>query len=335
MFRAAFVLVFLSLPAVTVAAFAPAVSLLGPDISLTGRMAAARSHVSAEFEGTGDRLMLTYTSQEPLDLFLFPLHGDSSPDAAFALTTSLPEGVEQEVSLDLTVSPAWSPGPNRYRVHLLSRTQEPPVLHAVSVSGGSSRLPWVALRQILTVEPWQPSAYHRLRGSMVFGIPFAVVFGFLTMGIAIVVAIAQSREARIFLILLCIGVLLYGVRTGADLVRISIAHVRVWQAEGTYAQAGAAYAIAGALRESGGGERPFSVFVCHDGTSYLPTLLQYLLYPIPVSDVPDPMATHVVVIQKVQWNEGSDALDCGGIRLPVQRVRSFHDGSVLYRMLPS
>lgn len=321
------------LPMAAFAAVEPAVSLLSSDVDLTERVGAARSHESRELQGTGDRLRVSYTAESPIDLFVFPLLHDGAPDTEAALVALLPAGVREEASLDLSVSPAWSPRVRRYRLHALSRETTPPVLYAPSIVRGSASLLSIAASQLLRPEPFQPSSYHRLRGYRVLGFAVSPLVALIAIGTAsATVALWRRRGVDVFLMIFLTVLFLYGLRVAADLVSVSRAHLREWRVNGTYAQAGSSYAIADALQEREEGIR--SVFVCHDGTSYLPTLLQYLLYPVPVTDTPED-ATHAVVIQKVRWSEGPDTLQCGDMVLPARRLRSFSDGSVLYRVFSS
>ncbi len=109
-----------------------------------------------------------------------------------------------------------------------------------------------------------------------------------------------------------------------------------WRGEGTYEQAGSTYQLASVIqvpyaRDS---ERPMSIVVCHDGSSYLPTLLQYLIYPIPVTLKRTEATTHAVVLQKVDWKYENGVLRCGAEQWKARSMERFPDGSILYELLP-
>lgn len=330
--RVVLVFVLCALPFLVAARATPETMPLGTATALADLMAAARSSVSIEVRGNGDRLVLSYTSAGPVDLFIFPVLEDGSPAVDSALVARLPEGLDAEVDLDLAASPAWSPGERPYRVHALSRESVRPTIHDAVVGRGSQWLPVIALRQLGRSEPYEPSTYHRLQGYGFFGWHAGPVFAVLLMAAAALLWVAGRQKAAPILLLL--GFLFYGARVSVDLTRISFSHLRDWGQDGTYAQAGAITLIAEAVRAETAQLAGASVFVCHDGSSYLPTLLRYFLYPIPVTDSPI-SATFVLVAGKVRRGEGPDVLQCGDASIPARRIRSFPDGSVLFRVLSS
>lgn len=303
-----------------------AVSPVGYDAGVRQMLAGAASVAHAEVSGAGESIVFAYSAARPLAALVFFHAQRDSLDIATALRGELPAAENGEAVFPLASSPAWRPGARTYLVYLVSDDPAGAEVRSATVTGGSSaRLPLIGLSQLLAPEPFQPSLYHRLAGYRAFGLPLAPAVGVLTL---IAVAVLAWRAPRSVLPLLACALLLYGLRFSLDLGRFTAAHVAKWTRDGTYATAGSASAITDAIRADAEA-RDATVLVCTSGTSYVPTLLSYLLYPLRVTTEPDPAAppAYVVVSEAI----GGDGAACaGGLRL--ERMSAFPDGSVLSRV---
>jgi hypothetical protein len=183
---------------------------------------------------------------------------------------------------------------------------------------------------MFTPEPFQPSLYHRLQGARVFGHPLVPILGVLALA---AVALLRWRAPRRVLPFVACAVLLYGLRFSLDLGRYAAAHLTEWSRDGTYATAGSASMIADAIRADAGDAAALTL-VCSTGTSYLPTLLSYLLYPLPVATALDPAhpPAYAVVAERIGAAGSAGAITCDGTTLAATEMKTFADGSVLYRV---
>ena len=330
--RMVLALALLLVPALAVAAQA-AVTLVSDDVLLAQRLSGASSKAVTTVHGAGDRLTLSSTADADFDLYIFPLQMDGTADTKGALHAVIPGGTAQEASVDLTVSPAWTMGERAYKVYVLSGGAKPVSLFRVEINQDPGRN-WagIALRQFLQPEMYRPSSYHRLAGYHILGFSFGVLLGILLLVLA---AVAAFIKRRLVLPILLTGFLLYGARVSADLLGWSVSHVIEWRGGGTYEQAGSMYQIASVLQVpyARDAKRPISLALCHDGSSYLPTLLQYLVYPIPVAMQRTEATTHLLVMQKVDWDFHDGTLRCGKETMHAQSIEKFPDGSILYALL--
>ncbi len=304
-------------------------SLFDASTSLGQLVSSAKATVSRSVKGAGGRLRISYLATSDVDVLVFAVKEDGTPDTAHALSAQLPRSTAGEALLDLTVSPLWSSSEASYRLYAFSSQVGGVSLQDVEVVSGG----WLVLvpfRQFLSVEPYQPSSYHRLQGYHALGIPLTVVFGITLLCVTVVLLFAGRRYAAPLIVAF---LLLYGVRVSVDLLRWSITHASAWTSIGLYEQAGSLYTVADLLQlDRGDGD--LAIFLCTDATSYPSILLRYLLYPAPVMTAISPARypTHALVTQKLEWSDAGDVLRCGSYEIPVHKLQTFEDGSVLYRV---
>jgi hypothetical protein len=326
MLRLAFAGLILTLCVGTAHAAPVAVSPVGYDAGVRQMLAGAASVANAEVRGAGESIVFSYSAAQPLTVLVFFHEQREQLDIATALRGELPAVQNGEAEFRLTSSPAWRPGEHPYIVYLVSADPAGADVRSATVTGGSSvHLPFIAMSQLFASEPFQPSLYHRLQGYRVFGLP---VVPLLAVVVLAAVAVLWWKAPRLVFSVLAVGMLFYGLRFSIDLGRYSAAHVAEWSQRGTYATAGSAFAIADAIHADIA-DTHATILVCSTGTSYVPTLLAYLLHPLVVITAVDPQVRPAYVVQGERI--GASDSTCAGDSVPLREMQSFPDGSVLYR----
>jgi hypothetical protein len=247
---------------------------------------------------------------------------------------TLPPGELQDVTVDLTPTPGWSPFPQQYHLFFAS-----PIGGQDAEIKAMTFLPWsfrsllrAALRHLAIREVFQVSTFHALSGESVLGFSLAFLLG-IAVVIAAVIFSVFRKQGSCALLALTIGCLAYAAWFGVDLARFTTQNLTEWYGQGTYAKAGAVTGVAKTIRvEAAKSATPLFIEVCHDAMNFYPKMLRYFLYPIPVStELKDiPRATHVVVASKLQWSYDGKTLVCGAIAKPAKEIATFPDGSVLF-----
>lgn len=317
------------------APFAAPVSAVGFDADVRRVLADAASTAEALLTGDGERLVLTYSAASPLDVLIFP-HADGPPDIAAALRATVPAGRGAQASFDLTRSPSWRPGERSYDVHVLTSDAAGATVHVAAFEGGGAlRVPVILLRQLLALPPLRIAAYHRLPAYRAFGTGVTMVLGLLLLAVSGGILVLRRSAAPVLAGVALLAILLYGLRSSLDLGRYAVVHAQRWNG-GTYADAGSAYAVADVIRAEGVMEG--TVLSCGEGTSYLPTLLRYLLYPVRVETAlpRGPLPAFAVVPARVGARaDKPGSIACAGTTLSGSLLRTFPDGTALYRLAPA
>ncbi len=335
-----------AIPLLCAAADIP-VSLANARNDLLQRISASPSHAEVQLAGGGDRIDVRYRSDTPVEAFVFFGDAKAPLDITTALAATLPAGNDADASLDVSASPAWSLFTNNYQVFFLVHDAQGTSIQTVSlIPTPLWRVPAIALRQFFTPEPYQPSSYHRLKGYQIFGLPLTIL-SLIACAVCIgIIVIWKRRGARLMPVLtaLLVTFLLYGARFSSDLLWITTGHLQEWYGHETYAQAGSAYAIADAITKDGNAhpsKEKSTVLLCTQGTSFVPALMTYLLYPIPVTQLAENAneSEYVIVFQppmaqgQATRDEGAHAesVRCDGLMVAgLTRLQSFPDGSILY-----
>jgi hypothetical protein len=308
-------------------------------------LAENKGHASVTLEGQGAALVIEYRSTEPLEVYMVPLADNDSFVPTDYMRFTLPITDDATVSVDLTVSPGWSPANQRYLVQLLSKTEDAGAaftqvsFEPTSWSGNIS----AALRQFGTREIYTPSSFHALRGYRVFSTPTAVVFGLLTLIMVLVCGFVVPKKNRM-MSLLCVTIgmsFVYQLRFSVDLLRFTSQHLQEY-VNGTYDEAGSVHLIARdvlalAAEQKTAGRDPL-VFVCRDGTNFKEKLLRYFAYPVPISsqEADANKVTIVALMNKLAWKFDTtlSVLSCGPINVRAKQKETYPDGSVLFEILP-
>lgn len=297
---------------------------------------------STALEGNGGTLALTYQADEQVEVFMVPIDTNGNFVPTDFLQFTLPATDEGTVTVDLTVSPGWSPGQKKWFINMLTEHQEATIgFSKLEIVSGGPATPLVAIRQLMTSEPYTPSSFHALRGYRTLGLPVAVILGIVTLIAFVITVLVASKEKRLYagiLVLLC-GSALYQLRVGIDQLRFTKEHLSEFS-KGTYDEAGSVSDIAMLVKEVA---TPNStVYVCREGTNFKEKLLRYFTYPIRISSDQNDIekADFALVMDATHWSlettTANDAsvqqLVCGSLKRTAQRITSFADGSILFRL---
>lgn len=304
-------------------------------------------HASTSFSGAGQALSIGYTANEPITVFLVPLHGDDTYSPSDFIRFVLPASQDGDVTVDLTASPGWSSGERKYLVNMLSKTGD--------ASASFTKLDFVpsgiftglsaGFRHLFTAESYLPSSYHALKGYHVFGHEVSLWLGLLTVLAAGIVSVLRPKGKKVasLIAVLIAGSFLYSLRFGLDELSFTKAHLTEY-AHGTYDEAGSIHLVAATVRTLAHEHPDTNVFVCRDGTNFKEKLLRYFAYPVPVSsEAKDATgATLALVMDKYVWNvetvidnRGSrQTLKCGPVNREAKKLSTFDDGSVLFSLTP-
>ncbi|MAE68278.1 MAG: hypothetical protein QF793_01050 [Candidatus Peribacteraceae bacterium] len=298
------------------------VQLLGEDIAIEEIVSSAASHAKADLKGKGSLMKLSYSTIEPLSVFVMFQETDGSFDTFETLRTVLPAGTMQEATVDLTQSPGWSTGIRRYRLYFFSSAPAGAEFHDVTFEAASiGSIISAALNHLINTQPYSPASYHRLPGYSILSIPLVPIVGLLM--VLIVVLLILKKNRNLIIPLIVVIVLISHARFSVDALRYSWKHVGEWMGNGTYATAGALPSIAERLRE----EEAQRIYLCHSGTTYAVKLLQYHTYPGLISNQ-DP--SHIVVHKSTDWSIDGERLRCGEDQFSVTLMEEYKDGSALY-----
>jgi hypothetical protein len=300
-------------------------------------------HASTVLTGNGHSLFLTYSTSEPIEVFMVPLAADNNFFPTDFVTFTLPEAEEGAANIDLTVSPGWAPGEQRYLLNLLTKSENANASFVSADFEPASLFDTVkaAFGHLFTPEPFTPSSYHALRGYRVLGYSVAVVLGMLTILVALTIYFISKPAVRLrnASLVLFAAMMLYALRWSVDLVRFTHQHLTEY-ANHTYDEAGSIYSVADTLKNgvASNNQKLITnnsvVFVCRDGTNFKEKVLRYFAYPTKItSEAADASgATLAIVMDKFDWKFTENSLSCGPIKRAAEKVVEFDDGSVLFRL---
>lgn len=317
---------------------AGASDLLVPTLALDGEqfsiLSDYRESADGMVNGAGSRLRITYHSSTPLNAFIAPMIDDTAYNPAQMYRFVLPATSLGTENIDLTALSSWSPAHTNYYLSFLSGKEETDAEFSEMTIHGGSFFTTVsaAFFQLWQSEPYWVSNAHLLRGYFILGIPFSVVFGLLTIIVATAFFVRKKRQLAITILLM--GVLLYNLRFGIDLLRYSVTHVREWETSHTYGEPQDLYEVADALNAM---PNVLHVSVCFDSTDYYAKLLRYLLYPTNVHiNQSIEKATHVVVTRKIDWDYTNGILRCGtSFTHAATKLKEFPSGSIIFSLTQS
>lgn len=319
-------------PALSLAMPVP-VSLAPADLDIERRMDAAFSHAVARLRGRADAVSIRYSASSPIDCIVVVQDAGSAPDFPAALVAELPPASRGDAQVDVSRSPAWSLSSREYTLFFFSRSATGTSIDQVALVPLSlRRFPVSAVRHILSPEPYAPSSYHRLKGYRVLGVPAALLFSSLVTLILLLVLVARKRfrgrRLSACLTIVLLGCLLPSARFSLDLLAMTGRHLSAWYAHQPYEQAGSAYHIAAYLRSSSTAQSP--VYLCSDGTSYIPSLFTYALAPRRVITQGSGAQLFIAFEQPVRKGE---PLQCAGREWEgAKPLQDFPDGSVVYSL---
>ena len=322
-------------------------SLIDSARSVEQALEESESHASTTIEGEGKVVQLTYQSSKPLDVFMGPTEAGNGYTPTDYIRFILPQTENGTVAIDLTVSPGWSPAPQRWIVTLLGKEKDSDAAFSdIRFTNDDARsVARIAAGHLFTEEFYTPSSVHALRGYRIFGVSVTMVLGILVLcasGACFLFVPKRHRTSSVMLTLM-IGGLLYQGRFSIDLLRFSLQHAAEY-ASGTYDEAGSIHAVAENLRELRKSEKTTLVYVCRDGTNFKEKLLRYFTYPMRISSEAETAATadYAVVMNKFKWGfettvtkEASNVrLKCGDLDRDAKRLNTFPGGEILF-LLPA
>lgn len=299
---------------------------------------------STTIEGRGGTLAITYVASEPIEIYMVPIHGkDNSYVPTDFLSFTLPATDESDARIDLTRTPSWSPETQTWMLHLLTKDEHTEAgfrnVEFIPLSPVGNAV--AAIRQLFTTEPYTPSSYHALRGYRIFGVPIAIVFGLLTVLMAIItLMIARKNRLQAVLAVLIIASGIYQLRFSIDLLGFTNQHLREYYTDKhVYDEAGSVHLIAQLLKL---GLPDDVIYVCRDGTNYKEKLLRYFAYPVKISSDASVASTanFALIMDKSDWSletttankQTLQTLHCNDLHRPVEFQTNFEDGSRLYRL---
>ena len=249
------------------------------------------------------RSQLRYTADAPFEVQIsFPVEGSSPDEITFnpmhkLVVRDLQPLQNATIAIDLTRSPAWSPGRDEYLRHVLGEPESSFLVHDIQVLPASfSRTLRAAVTQLFTDEPVLISSINFLWGYRIFNLSASLILGILLF-IAIGVLLWRKKKGLLPLVLLMFF-FFYDARFSIDLLRVSAADLSEWMDQRSYRQLGPLHRVIDSLEEEretfGEG---MNVGLCFDGANLLLKQLRYHLYPARVGRIENMSdATHLVLI---------------------------------------
>jgi len=341
-----------SLPLAFLVVFFPAIAFASASVLVSDEMRNF-PHLAEEqgmqafiAEGKGPMLHMRYSSDKPLTLEVaFPFRGNEervSYNPLHVLTIKeLRAGEGEEIELDLTDSPAWSPLQERFLVRVLGPNGATVKIHDIDIEGSSVAAIFPALWKGLSVgEAMLLSNINYLWGYRALGVNVSVYLGILFI-LSIALLLVRSTKSQIsnikwLLSLSLLFLLLYNLRFSSDLLAISAADLSGWRENHEYRQLGPTHKIIDRLREE---LRTFKgipeVAVCLSLDDIYFKQIRYHLYPIPVVRAEDPLehATHFVLLGTEGIGDTENGIACeeGQKLRPATLLEDFGEGSAVYR----
>lgn len=307
-------------------------TVVGGDAELSQRIARAAGHAVLMLSGPGDRIAFHVRAVQPMEVLVFFDRGPAL-DITTALAAEVPAGTDNDVTIDVSASPAWIPFTNHYRVFVLSQVSTGNAISTFTLLPTPLwRIPVVAWNQFWAPATYSPSSYHRLKGPQVFSVPFALIVLAAVLLCLGWVLWRQRRDAwlRHASIILLSAILIASARSTVDLLRFTAVHLQEWYGTSTYELAGSTYTIATFIRDDAAQKNSAhpSVLLCHEGNTYLPALLTYLLFPIPVTE----KGEGNVLPRYIVADEARDgSVSCAGRQFKgLTPLQTFADGSAVF-----
>lgn len=297
----------------------------------------SKSTTSTILEGDGQTLALEYSSNSDLEIFMFYLATDNSYDPADTVLFSLPAGENMRANVDLTRSAGWHPGAMRYKLTIMSASEDPVVGFAAADFTPTTLATHITIpaEQLFAVEVFSSSSYHALRGYKIYGIAWTTTFGWAIILIALTLCILRRKKNGVPLALglLITGQLVYGLRFAIDELRITAEHLTSWYVDFMYDEGESIYQVAQSVKHES--TRALThIYVCRDGTDFKEKLLRYFAYPISISsgEAAATSATHFVVMNKKSWSydDATHTLRCDMQEYKATLLQTFKDGSQLF-----
>jgi hypothetical protein len=350
----------LFMPVFAEAAFTPEPILIQEEIRHFPNPSDGATEQSVNLSDRGKAVRVVYSSDVPIEMRIsFPLdaHGESEDMRFNPMMTlrfpNLPQGHRQSVQLELTDSPAWSPGRTAYILHVRGPSGATVQVHDLEFLPSSfMQNIGVALRHLFLDETVQLSSINHRFGYRVLNVPVVVVVGVVLVLCAVLIfcffrvitgrflrassgKAGVSREASLLFACCIAGLLLYDARFSLDLMRTGLGDLLHWFRAGEYRQLGPIHTMVDVLED----ERritsmSMTVSVCLDMDDLYFKQLRYHLAPATVVRGDHDRATHLVFIGKRHDVDEEGMLACSSDqKRPVERVAQLEEGSAIYRFI--
>ena len=300
-----------------------------------------KGYTSTTIHGKGASLHLQYSASENITFFLVPIAANKSYVPNDTVLTVLPKGERQNVRIDLTVSPGWSPWQEAYMLQMLTPSKEADASFFEVDFFDTSIVTTIkaAIQHFWTLEPYSPSSYHALRGYRILGISMPIIAGIFVIICSMIMLVLHTKiSASLLPNFLIIATLFIAARSTIDDVRFSKQHLSEYFTKGTYDEAGSIFTIAEFLKANTDSDA--KIYVCREGTNFQEKLLRYAVYPRRVSDLKNDAltATNVLITDRRSWSfdEKTSSLTCGDLRdAAIESKEQFVDGSILFTLKKS
>lgn len=300
-----------------------AVTLFSENTAIEDIVSSSVSHAHADISGKGRAIRLTYSTTEPLSVFVAFRNTKGAFKTFETLQTVLRAGQLQEATIDLSKSPGWSIGKRSYRLYFFSDSKEGAQFHDIEFEKASvPSIIAIGIRHFAMLQPYSPASYHRLPGYSILSIPLTVVAGMALL--VIVCLLVALKRFKLIVPVIVTVILVTQARFSLDAMIYSTKHMSEWMHNGTYSTAGSLPRIAARLQK----EDATSVYLCHTGTTYAQKLLQYHAYPVLLGD---DAPSHIVVHKSTNWSIDGETLKCNDDEFRVSLIETFDDGSALYQ----
>ncbi len=297
-------------------------NLINSKTRIDQSIASSVSQASIEIQGKGESANLRYSSIKSIDGYVMFVRKDGTFGVHETLTFTLPAGVDQIVSIDLSKSPAWGLSENSFKMVFVSKDPAPKFASITFSEEGVSSKIITGINHLLIPEPYTPSSYHRLKGYRIFNLPLAIIF----FVILLIVTATQWKNRQRMIQILIIGILIYNARFSIDLIRITGDHLASWYRDGTYDEAGSLYLAADELE---GAEQ---VALCADGSSYPLTLLRHIMYPTKVNDNNLTDSSHAILFSAFRSSFSDGFLKCRNFESRAEVIASLTDGALVLEL---
>lgn len=302
---------------------------VNPSVETKQEITANQGIANGTVNGRGDRLHIIYSSASDIIGNVVSVRSDGRIDVQGFLSFTLPSGLNQEAIIDLTVARDWSPFASQYYLTFTKKDAAADTnFHEIAVLPATfSSMGRAAFSQLISPEPYQVAAHHMVRGYYILGSALSAILG-LAVLIGFVFALKRRSSQRIIAVVV-IGLFIYSMRFGIDLVYFAVTNISAWYGDEIIAHAGSMADVGERMKT----QKNATLFVCDDATDYFMKMARYFAYPTPVlREIVAGQTTHVLVVQKANWSFDETMLRCGSINAPARLLETYPDGAQLFEL---
>ncbi|MBT3835002.1 hypothetical protein HOF56_02020 [Candidatus Peribacteria bacterium] len=253
-------------------------------------------------------------------------------------------GENRDLTIDLTMSPAWSPSREEYNLYIAGEEGGVVSLQEIAPRSPSfTKTISASISHIFVDEPKLLSSVNFFYGYKVLGVSFVKVFGiiafiFLISKIAYCIIFKKIKQiSRSIVVIALMFLFLYDARFSLDLVKTTFTDLSEWVSSHEYRQLGPLYKAADYLRmDADLVEKDMKVAMCFDSGDIVHKYLRYDLYPISVTHDIDNWnkATHVVSMATNKLSEEDGMISCGDTeKRHAVVLKTFNKDVSIYRFI--